>query len=413
MILPDNGKVVIIDDKIDEVIELISGLSAEKIPFVYYKDELGADLPSTPLNNVRLLFLDLLLIDDNKPTVKTVISTLVSRLKKIIPHDNGPYILIYFSSTRRIYGKAFERELSKKSLSNYKPFLCLSITKPTNLEKVKKELEKKFDDFKSLKAFLLLESVTNKAASKVVNQFTGIFTVDGTWDKNLKDVLYKTGEARVGQETFKGLDNNGKIKSALLTISSTIDESIEGEMNELDFTGINFDPLVKYDTTSDAKAKFNSRLHLFSSDNLLIRSGAIYLLRNKKAMRNEIISKLRDPKNETVISAKLFFIDLTPVCDYSQDKKYVRGVYGLLWSGNDEKVLKKSKPAFSKSSPLLFINNQGQYLILDFRFCQSMLFDEFKKLNWKPAYKVSGELLNEFQSEFSKHISRPGYTSIY
>lgn len=413
MILPDNGKVVIIDDKVEDVIELISGLSSEKVPFVYYKDELGEDLPAEPLNNVRILFLDLLLIDDNKPTVKTVVSTLITRIKKIIPKNNGPYILIYFSSTKKVYGKAFERELKKKKLKPYCPFLALSISKPTNINKVKAELQDKFNNFGSMKAFLTLESITNKATSKVINSFSDIFSVDGSWDKNLKDVLYKTGEARVGEVNFKALDNENKIKNALLSLSSTLDENIEREINSLNFTAINFDALIKYDTTEDAKAKFNSRLHVFDFNQSAIKSGVLYFLRNNKAITNEILDKLRDPKRTAVIENKLFFIDLTPTCDYSQDKKYVRGVFGIMISKSDEKSFKSARPAFSKFSPILFYKDDTKRFILDYRFSKSILMTEFDKLKMKPAFRISNELLIEFQSDFAKHISRPGYISIY
>lgn len=413
MILPDNGKVVIIDDKIDDVIELISGLSSEKIPFVYYKDELGDDLPSEPLANVRVLFLDLLLIDDNKPPVKNVISTLITRIKKIIPKNNGPYIIIYFSSTRKTYGKAFENELNKKKLRDYKPFLTLSISKPTNIEKVRSELRSKFDSFRSMKAFLTLESVANKATSNVVNQFTTIFSLDGTWDKNLKDVLYKTGEARVGEANFKLLANENKVKNSLLSISSTLNENIDREIHALQFSEIFFDPIIKYDTTDEAKAKFNSKLHIFEVNGSLIKSGVLYLLRNNKAVANEILDKIREPKKALTTKPKPFFIDLTPVCDYSQDKKYVRGVYGIMLSKADEKNIKGKLPASCKESPFIFYKGEVHKLILDFRFSKSILFSEFEKIKLKPVFRVSNELLIEFQSDFAKHVSRPGYISIY
>lgn len=414
MMLPDNGKVVIIDDKIDEVINLISGLSAEKIPFVYYKDESGDDLPETSLKNVRIIFLDLLLIDDNAPPVKKVVSSIISRLKRIISEDNGPYILIYWSTQRKKYSKALERELSKKSLKNYKPFEILSLSKPSSIEKVQEELAKRFEKFKSLKAFFLFESIANKTAGNIVNQFSNIFSVDGSWDKNLKDVLYKMGEARVGEVNYKALPDSEKIKNSLLTISTTIDENIEKSISICDFDEIDFDSLHKYDTTIEAKAKFNSRLHLFAPISGSIKSGNIYFLRNRKTISNEIIDKAKDPQaNIQNFKPNVFFLDLTPVCDYSQDKKYVRGVYGVLVEKDDMKLFKKSMPAFCKKSPTLFIDKKVTTMILDFRFSESMLSQEFKKKDWSASHKISNELLNEFQAELSKYINRPGFTSMY
>ena len=56
MILPNNGKAVIIDDQLSEAFPLMTLLSQEKVPFVYFQDEGGDDLPEEPLKNIRLIF---------------------------------------------------------------------------------------------------------------------------------------------------------------------------------------------------------------------------------------------------------------------------------------------------------------------------------------------------------------------
>lgn len=414
MILPDNGKVVIIDDKIEDVIELISGLSSEKVPFVYYKDELGEDLPNEPLNNVRLIFLDLLLIDDNKPPVKTVISTLISRLKRIIPKNNGPYILIYFSSTRKIYGEAFERELNKKALKNYKPILSLNISKPTNLEKVKLELHKKFERFKSFKAFLLLESVVNRATSNAVNNFTSIIaSEDLNFDKNLKDILYQTGEARVGKEIFTELSNGNKIKNSLLTLSSTIADNFDSAINELDFNEITFEQVLKKDTSEEAKAKVNSRLHIFKNINSPIKSGTIFKITNNSVLKSIIDAFKEKHSIENNAKPQLVLIDITPVCDYSQDKDYMRAVFAILIETANYKLKKGEKSqTFFGFSPLLFLYNKTQRLILDYRHITSFTKAEFEKLKLRPLCKLGSEITIEFQANASKHIIRPGIISV-
>jgi len=415
MILPDNGKVVIIDDKYDEVKNLMSGLSSEKIPFVYYQDETGGDLPDTPLKNIRLIFLDLLLIDNSEQPVKKVISTIVSRLKKIISVDNGPYILIYWSTKRKKYSKALERELNKKRLSDYKPFEILRLSKPSSISNVKQELATRFDKFKSLKAFLLLESITNKSIGDVVNQFTKIFTVDGSWDKNLKDVLYKTGEARVGEDNFKPLDNPKKIQNSLLTISSTIDETIEKAINEIDFKEVSFDSITKYDTTLEAKAKFNSKLHVFNNIDSSIKSGTVYKSRKYKKTKDKILERLvNSPADLSRIKPETVLFDLTPVCDYSQDKEYVRAVYGICINDTGYKHLKarKFRQQFYRELPHIYFNGEIKYIILDYRFSFSILKSEFQRIKLKPLFKISNELLVELQADFSKHVNRPGIISL-
>lgn len=415
MILPDNGKVVIIDDKIEDVIELISGLSSEKVPFVYYKDELGDDLPDEPLNNVRIVFLDLLLIDDSKPPVKIVISTLISRLKRIIPKNNGPYILIYFSSTRKKYSKAFEKELNKKALKIYKPFLCLSISKPTNLEKVKMELHLKFEKFKSFKAFLLFESIVNRATSNAVNNFTSIISTEDTnFDKKLKDILYQTGEARVGKETFTDLSNGKKIKNSLLTLSSTIADNFDSAINELDFDEIDFEQVSKNDTSEEAKAKVNSRLHIYHNTNSQIKTGTIFKITKNKYILKSILDAFSEKHSiEDDYNPQLVLIDITPVCDYSQDKNYSRGVYAILIENQKYKIKKGEKSqSFFGFSPPLYVNKKIQKLIIDFRHTTSFSKTEFEKLKLKPLFKIGSEITIEFQANTAKHIIRPGIISV-
>jgi hypothetical protein len=413
MMLPDNGKVVIVDDKIEDVIELISGLSSEKIPFVYYKDELGDDLPEEPLNNVRILFLDLLLIDDNKPPTKTVISTLVSRIKRIISPENGPYILIYFSSTRKTYGKAFEKELNKRSLKKYKPLLSLSISKPTDLEKVKRELHERFDKFKSFKAFLLLESIVNRAISSSVNNIAEIIPkTDEHWDKKLKDILYQTGEARTGEVTFSALTNGQKIKNSLLTLSSTFDKNFEIAINEIDFDEITFDPVAKKDTSEEARARVNSKLHIFRNSSSNIKCGTVYHAPNNKQVQKAITETFLEKHTiEEKTPVKLVFIDLTPVCDYSQEKNYSRGVFALLIENSKYKIKGKIQSFFTES-PMFYIDKKVQVLIIDYRSFTSYSKNVFEQLKIKPLFKLSSQYTTELQASVSKHINRPGIINL-
>ncbi|MFX4639469.1 hypothetical protein ABTA98_19830, partial [Acinetobacter baumannii] len=62
--------------------------------------------------------------------------------------------------------------------------------------------------------------------------------------------------------------------------------------------------------------------------------GNIYFLRSNKVWQNKILWKPKYDKTDTAdiiaTKPKVVQVDLTPICDYSQDKKYVRLVFGLL-----------------------------------------------------------------------------------
>ncbi len=204
MILPNNGKVVIIDDQPKDVIELISALSKEKVPFVHYKEEDLSDLPDTPIENVRLIFLDLELITDTYISVKNITSPIKTRLMRVLkPHT--AYALIIWSKKENEYKQAllddFETEFSA-----YKPIFHTSLPKADiigkkgAMDKIKKELKIEISKFKSFNAFLIWESIVNESSGKLTNEIASLYPPNTEWDNKTKFLLYKLAVAYSGKQ---------------------------------------------------------------------------------------------------------------------------------------------------------------------------------------------------------------------
>ena len=82
MIIPKQGRVVIVDNEIDDVKSLMAALSKEGISFTYFNG--GVDtLPETPLNGVKVVFFDLEL-EGSAGNDRTKASQDVEVLKKIL-----------------------------------------------------------------------------------------------------------------------------------------------------------------------------------------------------------------------------------------------------------------------------------------------------------------------------------------
>lgn len=56
--LPNGGKVVIVDDRFQEILPLINILNKNAISVIYYSGR-ASELPIKPLHGIRLFFLDL------------------------------------------------------------------------------------------------------------------------------------------------------------------------------------------------------------------------------------------------------------------------------------------------------------------------------------------------------------------
>ena len=120
--LPNGGKVVIVDDRFQEILPLINILNKNAIPVIYYSGR-ASELPIKPLHGIRLFFLDLR-FSTNTDT-KTIVSNACNILQTILGENNGPYLLIIWSSTGTDYKEELENALGDKP---YRPefVLCLS-----------------------------------------------------------------------------------------------------------------------------------------------------------------------------------------------------------------------------------------------------------------------------------------------
>ena len=114
MELPRDGKVVIVDDCRGEIEPLIDVLSKKRIPHLYYSGMLD-DLPEYPLTGIRVVFLDLRFgpsIDE-----RTNVGNACAVLKRIICKDNGPFLLIIWSSTGDDYIESLKEALLETGIN--------------------------------------------------------------------------------------------------------------------------------------------------------------------------------------------------------------------------------------------------------------------------------------------------------
>lgn len=79
--LPNGGKVVIVDDRFQEILPLINILNKNTIPIIYYTGKVD-ELPIKPLQGIRVFFLDLR-FSTNTDT-KTIVSNACNILKTIL-----------------------------------------------------------------------------------------------------------------------------------------------------------------------------------------------------------------------------------------------------------------------------------------------------------------------------------------
>src|SRR4030042_2067578 len=93
MSLPKNGRIVVIDDKHEQVLPLLKSLWQNGFATIYFNGE-KKDLPSTPLDDIRVIFLDMELEtggytggSDNKTKAATtarVLKSIINTQQKVV-----------------------------------------------------------------------------------------------------------------------------------------------------------------------------------------------------------------------------------------------------------------------------------------------------------------------------------------
>lgn len=286
MMLPKNGSVVILDDKINQALPVIKALSKNGVSTSFYTG-VKDDLPANPLQSIRLVIADLQLAEADNDQ-HTIATRLVHILKKIIAPNNGPYILLIWSLKKHLYGEEVKKEISKKE-NAIVPICIVELAKAKCIEKkignndklndfrksvlkelgnspieeenlqfvkesinrnwiideeaeydikanaieiIKDNIEEQLKMAGVFHLFVIWENLLRRAGSKTVHDISTTIDTNDLWENNMRNVFNRLGQARIGKNN---LDKELFLKEALTTLSGSFSEEIEYEIRKLKF----------------------------------------------------------------------------------------------------------------------------------------------------------------------------------
>jgi hypothetical protein len=428
MNLPGNGSVVVIDDKHEEALPLLKVLSKNQVPVTYFMGGDPDELPVHPLTDIRLLFLDINLVATSSE--KTIRSSLIKNLTRIVSEENGPYIMIYWSLNDFKWKNLID-ELFIGELQRIRPIIKLNLQKtdyfehdedmnlnpvPDFLKRIEEKLKQEIQRIGIFHLFILWENNVRQSAVQVVKDFSSFYD-ENNWNEGLTKVVKVLADAYAG----KHLKNKKEeiLKNGLLTFNKTFLDSLENNIRHTDYSQIDinteFDSEI--DLEDEIRAKINSKLLLVESvEDNLVRPGNVYL-QDDENLRQVLIKNLYDGKIDEFTGkvdllsrAKCIMLEVSPLCDFAQDKwKLNRILPGIMWPKDYIKKIKMKADNVYISSTFK-INGCLYYLIFDFQYFRSEPFGKLPAE--KPYFRIRNELLVDIQSHLARHINRPGVSSI-
>jgi hypothetical protein len=441
----EDTKVIIVDDKPEEVKILFDLLNKNKIAYNYYSGS-KPGLPGSPFSAVRIIFLDFVLWTDGQ-SEKTKISTLMGVMKKILGPANGPYIVLLWTKHAELI-EAFKSALMSEATLP-KPVKIIDLDKNECLKKhnlgvLKRSINEKFNDNEIAKLILHWERQSNNAATDVLATLAEISRPDSgttttfddysrTWNRNLEGHCYKFAEAALGKNLTKPKD----MLIAIQTIMSILFQDHFESVVRRDPGP--FSPLVGRLTRPsdhyriDLKGKLNTFFLLSTGVSRGSHPGNIYTYRNiwphvnKGKLKLGVRKILQEFSNSSdIINDDRFgqlcaacipvFIEITPVCDFAQqNQKTERFLLGILWPVDGSRQRQnyidqqmKSKADFLYPILPVRYNDKSYNLTFNSRWLFTANLRALKQI--RPILRARNELLVDIQHWFANHFSRPGKT---
>lgn len=430
MSLPINGRIAIIDDKITHAEPLMKIFSQRQIPFTYFSGE--ADyLPQEGdnLNDIRILFLDINLIDDGVQNDKVLKGRLIPVIQRVISKENYPYVLIYWSRhDSKKDKKLIEKDIFEKELKDRKPICYYTAMKSDFFERdgdKTEDFDEKISDlFKNIEtviaknpAYCYLLNWENKvhiSADKTLEEIFSAYNKFESWSDNANYIINTLGSSYSGK-LFAKQSAEDKIKSSYNALNIVLTDTLENTLNNSPVD--NAKTLKVSRTTKNLESVHNINKKLLISDEIdpIHYSGTVIEISDKKLdaeYENLLDFNLTDSgkkkRADIILSWKKVWLNVTPLCDTVQGKvvfhRLIRGVLVV--------PFKDMKKAFNNNeavfiSPIFTLDKTDYCLILDFRHFFT-LNQIGKSKNRKSMFRIRQQLLAEIQSKLARHINRQG-----
>ncbi|MCW8038520.1 hypothetical protein [Acinetobacter entericus] len=467
--LPQNGRIVIVDDQIVQALPLMNYFSKNKVPFTYF-DGSVENLPEQGFDDIRILFLDVNLSGDTIPEHYDF-RKLQSRVNRLIHTISHPYLLVIWSRDPKLFDK-FDTFFKAEKLQSKKPIATIFLdkinyfgldgeVKSTDFQDLGSELAEMLDKYPELQCILNWESTVHQVTNEIASIFFPKFGQYETWSDDTRKMFTQFSKASLGKY-FSDADTTTRINSAFEVIHQVFMDELETRFYKAD-KKLNLESL---DKTIVPNFKINTKLLVQNHDHLNNDyPGSLIALNNndastffsnvidqdqlKNAVRKYNDAELKDnEKKFDELSAsqqskkcsvykrdkinqylQKVQLRIDPLCDYVQKKiQHSKCVDGILIPEIAYNLIDKRSEAIY-ISPVFEYQGNNVALVIDFRTFQTKVVVKIptnsvntttdeqsqsvevleKSLDEvEVIFRLRSALLADIQSKFARHANRQG-----
>ncbi|MCM1935266.1 hypothetical protein NCY59_07555 [Acinetobacter radioresistens] len=239
MVLPGNGRIIVVDDQIEQALPLIKYLSINKLPFKYFSGELG-DLPEIDngFDDIRIIFLDLNL-QDNRIPERPHFAKLKSVLNRIINKVTHPYLLVAWTRhedhLKELNDYVFDNSLG---MDQKKPFHIICANKisffdldgteqpESDYKDLKVTLEEQLSQFSELECLFKWENLIHRITNEISSDFFPPDIDYSQWAEKTRSTLNTFAIASIGRH-YDSSDVSTKVNAAFEVINQLFMDKLE------------------------------------------------------------------------------------------------------------------------------------------------------------------------------------------
>lgn len=445
--LPINGRIVIIDNSIEQALPLMKEFGKSRLSYSYY-DGTPENLPQEGSNvDVRLVFLDINLIDDSVHPVQQLYSMVYAVMNRLIGHNNFPYMLVCWSRNTIEYNQIIER--LNRDLEERKPICSIPLQKSEfftlegnpaedfeeRIDKLFEKISKALNPHISFCNLLLWENHIHNAINHALED--GLSCVnDKNWDETANWIFTKWGKAYSGKN-FENLSDSEKLRAAFHTLNLFLHETMEEEIGSDADENLSF--ISDFEDRNIKISHFNERLIFTFCQTHPKEPGRIVITPEEYSDFKDILcfcftpnqdlipdsekKEIENSKNPTRSLTKfystirqnirkdwdIFKLVINAPCDYAQKKvKMSKAIPGIFIKSEFRKWFNNSSDALFISPNFYYrLKDADYFFILDFRYLTSEKEDKGDS-----KVKLKQVVLAEILSKLSRHINRQGLLTI-
>ena len=381
--LPNNGSIVILDDKYTEADPLIKLLSKNNKSFRYY-DGNPDNLPEEGIEKeaTRLVFLDYNLIEGVTDST-TLVSTITANLSRIIDKENGPYFILLWSKNKDAVQEFNEdmepffiryphlRPLKIECLNKKEYFKTTAGVWEFNNDKVEefqKELEEMVSSIELLEFYSSWENKILLTSQKLIKKTSDIG--QGMSAKQLVHLL-----SNINLEQFsRNMRDEQLIVAAYQSLNTVFSSYLNHKIEDIKLSSSRFCEISLEDNYEVNSSRVNSWFNINTIYNPS-RIGQVFSIDDSSFLDDNIIknNELRGKFIETVNQHKeegdyfkTIGLEISPECDVAQNKRnFYRVIPGIVISESlMKRVFKKLTDGLEqgeKSKALVYsVNNNDK-----------------------------------------------------